>query len=178
MYGDNDQVNKRVSKAATSGRRHKAPLATDASVWLSKQQAAEYTGFSTRKIERLIAQGKLPASKLPGSEGCATQYNQVRIYKPDIDAYLQRKPTAEPSADSTVISSENVHLPAEPFDADDKITRSEAAQRLGVSKRTIQRYVQIGLLPSAGSFTSADSYTREYVFLKDVDALLVSQPMQ
>ncbi len=55
---------------------------------------------------------------------------------------------------------------------DEVITREEAALRLGVSWRTIQRYVKAGKLRQAGYFRCPDSYTRVHVYRSEVEQLL------
>lgn len=52
------------------------------------------------------------------------------------------------------------------------MTREEAALRLGVSWRTIKRYIESGGLRLAGYFRCPDSYTRAHVFRSDVERLL------
>jgi excisionase family DNA binding protein len=52
------------------------------------------------------------------------------------------------------------------------MTREEAALRLGVSWRTIKRYIESGALRLAGYFRCPDSYTRAHVFRSDVERLL------
>ncbi|MBF6611606.1 MAG: hypothetical protein IVW55_00575 [Chloroflexi bacterium] len=52
------------------------------------------------------------------------------------------------------------------------MTREEAALRLGVSWRTIKRYIESGVLRLAGYFRCPDSYTRAHVFRSDVERLL------
>ena len=50
--------------------------------------------------------------------------------------------------------------------------RQEAAVRLGVSWRTIDRYIKSGLLKLAGYFKCPDSYTRAHVYRSEVEKLL------
>ena len=52
------------------------------------------------------------------------------------------------------------------------MTREEAALRLGVSWRTIKRFIESGGLRLAGYFRCPDSYTRAHVFRSDVERLL------
>jgi excisionase family DNA binding protein len=58
--------------------------------------------------------------------------------------------------------------------ASEVITREEAALRLGVSWRTIKRYIESGKLRLAGYFRCPDSYTRAHVYRSEVDELLQS----
>jgi len=55
--------------------------------WFTKPQAAVYSGISQRELSRLIASGRLKASKINSSRQGA-----VRIRRTDLDALLEGSP--------------------------------------------------------------------------------------
>ena len=115
-------------------------------------------------------------------------YGRLRIHQSELDRYLEsvdRNPN-EPGAKQFAGEGMDKGLDGTGHDAaaptarttpmpdtgDALMTRQEAALRLGVSWRTIKRYIESGELRLAGYFKCPDSYTRAHVFRSDVERLL------
>jgi excisionase family DNA binding protein len=173
------------------GRRHGTPPHTQKE-WYSKTEAARYLGMAEITITRYLDKGVLHAHRLPTSRAEPRQggynYGRLRIHKSELDRYLEsvdRNPN-EPGAKQLAGEGMDKGLDGTGHDAaartartapmpdtgDELMTRQEAAVRLGVSWRTIKRYIESGELRLAGYFRCSDSYTRAHVFRSDVEQLL------
>jgi transposase len=182
---------------AARKRRHRRPPATEKE-WYSKAEAARYLGVAEITVTRYLAAGKLRAQRLPtpgpkpGSNSPAKyDYGRLRIHREELDRYLEsidrnasdpaRPTSVDPGAtarrDTEANSDPSAGLHAislpDPYGGE-VITREEAATRLGVSWRTIKRYIESGKLRLAGYYRCSDSYTRAHVYRSEVDELLQS----
>jgi excisionase family DNA binding protein len=75
------KANKKPSTEAVQNSVAQAPLSFNSAAILTKQQAAELLGCTSRYIERQIRAGRLRACKPSGKF--------VRIFRKDIDAFLE-----------------------------------------------------------------------------------------
>jgi excisionase family DNA binding protein len=75
------KANKRPSAEAVQNSVAQVPLGFNGAAILTKQQAAELLGCTTRYVERQIRAGRLRACKPTGK--------LVRIYRRDLDAFLE-----------------------------------------------------------------------------------------
>jgi hypothetical protein len=174
-------------------RRHSRPPTVEKE-WYSKAEAARYLGVAKITVTRYLQKGILEAQRLPTPGGKLSaggyDYGRLRIHKRVLDRYLESvdrvsddtrgqarsdtAPRADASSDTDARPSANV--PSDYY-LSEVLTREEAALRLGVSWRTIKRYVETGKLRLAGYLRCPDSYTRAHVFRADVEKLLMdSQP--
>lgn len=180
---------------ATRKRRHRRPPATEKE-WYSKAEAARYLGVAEITVTRYLARGILRAQRLPtpdskpgSSSPVKYDYGRLRIHRGELDRYLESidrsasypaglgsAGTRAPARSDAMANSDpsaglhSTSLP-EPH-ASEVITREEAALRLGVSWRTIKRYIESGKLRLAGYFRCPDSYTRAHVYRSEVEKLL------
>lgn len=181
-------------------RRHGEPPQVDKE-WYSKAEAAQYLGVAEITITRYLEKGILHAHRLPtpgvssantdaGPKHTRYDYGRLRIHKSELDHYLgraDRRPNESvahgyaghniynsdnDAAASTIRATATPATPATPDEDGEIITRPEAALRLGVSWRTIDRYIKSGVLRLAGYFRCPDSYTRVHVYRSDVEKLL------
>lgn len=173
--------------------------------WYSKVEAAGYLGVAEITITRYLQKGVLRAQRLPtpgtgpgndphtGANGY--DYGRLRINKGELDRYLAGKDrtplrtigatgttmqvpyTAEFTAEGARSSSGVDRDARDDGDESEVMTREEAALRLGVSWRTIKRYVESGKLRLAGYFKCSDSYTRAHVYRSEVERLLHSDDL-
>jgi hypothetical protein len=174
-------------------RRHRKPLVIEKE-WYSKAEAAWYLGVAEITITRYLDRGILHAERLPTPSAKPgsplSHYGRLRIHRAELDRYLEsidRSATdSAKSASAAVVigTGATADLGADPrtvslSDADstqssEVMTREEAALRLGVSWRTIKRYIEAGRLRLAGYFRCPDSYTRAHVYRAEVDEMLQS----
>ncbi len=176
-------------------RRHGRPPGVEKE-WYNKVEAARYLGVAEITVTRYLGKGILHAQRLPtpggGPRSSGHDYGRLRIHRSELDRYLEsidRNPTG-PTAQGGVAPGLNADKSAIPSSginrevtsivtrgvtnevASEVMTREEAALRLGVSWRTIKRYIESGKLRLAGYFRCPDSYTRAHVYRSDVEKLL------
>ena len=155
-------------------------------------EAGRYLGVAEITITRYLDRGVLHAQRLPTPDAEPTEvgrnYGRLRIHKSELNHYLEtvdRRPN-EPVAQEP--ASEGIHNGVYGTDNDEAawsaqsapipdkgdvlMTRQEAAVRLGVSWRTIDRYIKSGILKLAGYFRCPDSYTRAHLYRSEVERLL------
>lgn len=162
-------------------RRHRTPPGAEKE-WYSKSEAARYLGVAEISVTRYLARGLLQAHRLPvpatNSKQGRYNYGRLRIHKTELDRYLEvvdRRPAdgaAPVHTESATGSDTSVPTRA----SDEILTREQAALQLGVSWRTIKRYIESGKLRLAGYFRCSDSYTRAHVYHSDVEKLLRGEP--
>ena len=155
--------------------------------WYSKVEAARYLGVARITVTRYLQKGILQAQRLPTPGGKLSaggyDYGRLRLHKGVLDRYLESadrvsddarghaRSDAVPRGDASSDHNAGASYPSAGNNSE-VMTREEAALRLGVSWRTIKRYVESGKLRLAGYFTCPDSYTRAHVFRSDVERLL------
>jgi hypothetical protein len=153
--------------------------------WYSKTEAARYLGVAEITITRYLEKGILHAHRLPNPSAEPRQsgynYGRLRVHKSELDRYLDsidrgpNEPVAQaPVSQGISYGVYNTDNDAAPTSdkGNELMTRQEAAVRLGVSWRTIKRYIESGELRLAGYFRCPDSYTRAHVFRSDVERVL------
>lgn len=174
-----------VQSVKARRRRHAKPPNIEKE-WYSKTESALYLGVAEITITRYLEKGTLHAQRLPtpGAEPRSSEYDygRLRIHKSELDRYLESRdrthnePVRHPRSDDAFIDTVSREVgEKEPSTADrggELITRQEAALRLGVSWRTIDRYIKNGVLRLAGYFRCPDSYTRAHVYRAEVEQLL------
>lgn len=193
-FGLPEKAHSSMEGAPPRHRRHGNPPHAQKE-WYRKSEAAGYLGVAEITITRYLDRGVLRAHRLPTShtgtdaepkaEPSRSSYNygRLRIHKSELDHYLEsvdrrpNEPVAPRPAGLDIFDNANhAPLPANVAPARDKgdelLTRQDAAARLGVSWRTIDRYIKSGILKLAGYFRCPDSYTRAHVFRSDVERLL------
>lgn len=163
--------------------------------WYSKAEAARYLGVAEITVTRYLARGILHAQRLPTPSGkpgsTRYDYGRLRIHRGELDRYLvsiDRSAGDHARSASTVVGTgaeagadlgvdPNAVSPsdADSADSSEVMTREEAALRIGVSWRTIKRYIESDRLRLAGYFRCHDSYTRAHVYRAEVDGLLQSR---
>ena len=148
--------------------------------WYSKTEAARYLGVAEITVTRYLERGILQAQRLPTAgtapRSTAHNYGRLRIHRSELDRYLKRadRGPAEGVVEGRIgiVLATNASVTTTPDDNSEVMTREEAALRLGVSWRTIKRYIESGKLRLAGYFRCPDSYTRAHVYRSDVEKLL------
>ncbi len=185
-----DSKEQQASQTAAPRRRHGKPSFVKKE-WYSKKEAARYLGVAEITITRYLEKGILHSQRLPTPGGrlrsSRYDYGRLRIHKSELDRYLEsvdrtpNEPMPQGSAgDATQVVATQYDISREAGGSDistpdiggEFMTRQEAALRLGVSSRTIDRYVINQVLRLAGYFRCPDSYTRAHVFRSDVERLL------
>ncbi len=105
-------------------------------------------------------------------------YGRLRIHRNELDRYLEAV-DRRPGDDGTRAHTESGVGSNEIGTAsvgNEILTREDAALQLGVSWRTIKRYIDSGKLRLAGYFRCSDSYTRAHVYRSDVERLIRGEP--
>ncbi len=178
----------RSSAERARRRRHGTPPNAEKE-WYSKTEAARYLGVAEITITRYLDKGTLHAHRLPNpnAEPRQSEYNygRLRIHKSELDRFLEsvdrgpNEPVAQAPASQDnrygVYNNDNDEVPPTTptsVEDDELMTRQEAALRLGVSWRTIDRYIKSGVLRLAGYLRCPDTYTRAHVYRSDVEKLL------
>lgn len=165
-------------------RRHGRPPDVEKE-WYSKAEAARYLGVAEITITRYLQKGLLQAQRLstPGGQSLSTgiDYGRLRIHRRELDRYLEsldRHPidAAGQNRSGAEINANTNSTDPTGISGSDFMTREEAALRLGVSWRTIKRYLESGKLRLAGYFRCPDSYTRAHVYRSEVEKLLPDEP--
>lgn len=165
-------------------RRHGRPPSFEKE-WYSKAEAASYLGVAEITVTRYLQRGILHAQRLPPAIGepapgsSRYDYGRLRIHGNELDLYLEsiNRNAAVPTArrggrvEADAGNIEQSEIRPAVIEAE-VMTREEAAQQLGVSWRTIKRYVESGRLRLAGYFRCPDSYTRAHVYRTEVEELL------
>lgn len=165
----------------TRRRRRRTPPGSEKE-WYSKSEAGRYLGVAEISVTRYLERGVLHAHRLPTPGTNAGQgrydYGRLRIHKNELDRHLEavdRRPADDGTRDHTESGVESNEIGTSSV-GDEIMTREDAALQLGVSWRTIKRYVDSGKLRLAGYFRCSDSYTRAHVYRSDVERLLRGEP--
>jgi predicted DNA-binding protein (UPF0251 family) len=164
-------------------RRHGRPPSVEQE-WYSKTEAASYLGVAEITVTRHLQKATLHAQRLPpaggnyGTGSSKYDYGRLRIRREELDRWLEDRDRTRAALSVPAPRRDNpearpgLSTALAPLDNDEVITREEAALRLGVSWRTIKRYIESGQLRLAGYFRCPDSYTRACVYRAEVEELL------
>jgi excisionase family DNA binding protein len=116
--------------------------------FLCKSDLAKQFGVSTRTINRMVEDGRLPEPRRAG-------YRSVYWRRSDIDEHSYKLAHPDPT-------------PARKLERKSILTKSDLAALLGVSTRTINRWVESGILPEP----EREGYRTIYWYRPDVEPLL------
>ena len=177
-----DAIERQAPPNVTRRRRHARAPRIDKE-WYSKTEAARYLGVAEITVTRYLQKGTLHAQRLPTPDAkprsSKYDYGRLRIHKSELDRYLE---SVERTPNQQVTQVEVTRYetmresgesgPSTAGRGEELMTRQEAALQLGVSWRTIDRYIKNRVLRLAGYFRCPDSYTRAHVYRAEVEQLL------